>query len=263
MTGAAVFVSYDSGTKPNFSLAGGRTQSQMFWIDGGAGQNHAVGHRPGGRRPAGGHRPGGEDSQQQLRGGVRRLGRRRHHRHDEVRHQNVPTEAQRRGDFAQTFDARGSQIVIYDPAPTPGQARTPFPGNVIPQNRLDPVGLRIAALYPLPNRPGDNISGANNFGANGTSTLARDNYMVKVEHTIRGNDKITGRYLYNSDNSLQTSVFPEPAADSVSEFLRHQNYFYVGYTRTFGSALVNEVRYYSRNGGARSIELVSRGVRAG
>src|SRR4029434_7789093 len=39
LTGAAVFVAYDSGTKPNFSLAGGRTQSQMFWIDGGAGQN--------------------------------------------------------------------------------------------------------------------------------------------------------------------------------------------------------------------------------
>ena len=43
MTGAAVFVSYDSGTKPNFSLAGGRTQSQMFWIDGGAGQNMRLG----------------------------------------------------------------------------------------------------------------------------------------------------------------------------------------------------------------------------
>src|SRR5918993_308406 len=43
MTGAAVFVSYDSGAKPNFSLAGGRTQSQMFWIDGGAGQNMRLG----------------------------------------------------------------------------------------------------------------------------------------------------------------------------------------------------------------------------
>jgi len=43
MTGAAVFVAYDSGQKPNFSLAGGRTQSQMFWIDGGAGQNMRLG----------------------------------------------------------------------------------------------------------------------------------------------------------------------------------------------------------------------------
>ena len=45
MTAGAVFVTYDSGQKPNFSLAGGRTQSQMFWIDGGAGQPEAW-HRP-------------------------------------------------------------------------------------------------------------------------------------------------------------------------------------------------------------------------
>src|SRR5438874_2376879 len=43
MIGGAVFVQYDAGTKPNFSLAGGRTQSQMFWIDGGTGQNMRLG----------------------------------------------------------------------------------------------------------------------------------------------------------------------------------------------------------------------------
>ena len=43
MTGAAVFIGYDSGSKPNFSLAGSRQQSQMFWIDGGTGQNMRLG----------------------------------------------------------------------------------------------------------------------------------------------------------------------------------------------------------------------------
>ena len=44
--GAAVFVSYGNSpgnANPNFSLAGGRPQSQMFWIDGGAGQNMRMG----------------------------------------------------------------------------------------------------------------------------------------------------------------------------------------------------------------------------
>jgi hypothetical protein len=40
---AVAFVGYDSGQKPNFSLAGGRTQSQMFWIDGASGQNMRLG----------------------------------------------------------------------------------------------------------------------------------------------------------------------------------------------------------------------------
>jgi len=37
-----VFIGYD-GQKPNFSLAGSRQQSQMFWIDGGTGQNMRLG----------------------------------------------------------------------------------------------------------------------------------------------------------------------------------------------------------------------------
>jgi hypothetical protein len=40
---SAVFVGYDAGQKPNFSLAGGRTQSQMFWIDGASAQNMRLG----------------------------------------------------------------------------------------------------------------------------------------------------------------------------------------------------------------------------
>jgi hypothetical protein len=46
LTGAAVFVSYGNtpgNANPNFSLAGGRPQSQMFWIDGGSGQNMRLG----------------------------------------------------------------------------------------------------------------------------------------------------------------------------------------------------------------------------
>jgi hypothetical protein len=43
LTGAAVFVGYGNADKPNFSLAGGRPQSQMFWIDGGSGQNMRLG----------------------------------------------------------------------------------------------------------------------------------------------------------------------------------------------------------------------------
>jgi hypothetical protein len=61
----------------------------------------------------------------------------------------LPTAAQARGDFSQ------SGRVIYDPLTTrpdpnhPGQfIRDPFPGNVIPSNRLNPVGLNLARFWP-------------------------------------------------------------------------------------------------------------------
>jgi hypothetical protein len=314
MTAGAVFVAYDSGQKPNFSVAGGRTQSQMFWIDGGAGQNMRLGIGQIDVDPPvdtvqevkilsnnyaaeyGGSAGGviiatTKSGTNQLRGSLFE-----YFRHDALdahdffapvvngekqkaalrynvfggtvggpirrdktfffasyegsrretgvtRILTVPTELQRQGDFSQTLDARGNLVVIYDPATTSGNVRSSFQGNVIPQDRLDPVALRIAALYPLPNRPPDNVSGANNFSANGTAKLVRDNYMLKVEHTIAKDQKLTGRYLYNSDNQFETSVYPEAAADTVSDALRHQNYFYIGYTRTFGATLINEVRY--------------------
>src|SRR6185369_6812613 len=43
LSAATVWVNYGGEAKPNFSLAGGRVQSQMFWLDGGTGQNMRMG----------------------------------------------------------------------------------------------------------------------------------------------------------------------------------------------------------------------------
>jgi hypothetical protein len=51
----------------------------------------------------------------------------------------VPTELERAGDFSK------SGVTIIDP--TTGQ---PFPGNVIPANRFDPVGAKLVQYFPLP-----------------------------------------------------------------------------------------------------------------
>ena len=66
----------------------------------------------------------------------------------------VPTSRERAGDFSQTFNAAGQLVVIYDPLttrtdPTTGQpVRDPFPGNIIPANRFNPVAQSIAQYYP-------------------------------------------------------------------------------------------------------------------
>src|SRR5215472_10008833 len=57
----------------------------------------------------------------------------------------VPTVAQLQGDFSQTFNSAGQQVVIADPfsvhnGPAGTSIRDPFPGNRIPQDRFDSVG---------------------------------------------------------------------------------------------------------------------------
>src|SRR5262249_41623009 len=59
----------------------------------------------------------------------------------------VPTLKNRQGDFSDLRTAAGAPIVIYDP-----RTRLPFPGNVIPAARLDPVALKALQYFPLPNR---------------------------------------------------------------------------------------------------------------
>jgi len=66
----------------------------------------------------------------------------------------VPTAREKAGDFSQTFNAAGQLVVIYDPltGDANGQNRTPFPGNIIPANRLNPVTSKMLSYLPNPTR---------------------------------------------------------------------------------------------------------------
>ena len=77
----------------------------------------------------------------------------------------VPTMKMRTGDFSELLSLP-TPIVIYDPLSGPG-ARTPFPGNVIPANRLDPWAMYLMQLYPLPNAAGSLNGTAGNNAFNG------------------------------------------------------------------------------------------------
>jgi hypothetical protein len=62
-----------------------------------------------------------------------------------VSYQTFPTTLERQGDFSQTVDQSGKQIVIHDP--TTG---LPFSRNMIPSNRISPQGQELLNLFPVP-----------------------------------------------------------------------------------------------------------------
>jgi carboxypeptidase family protein/TonB-dependent receptor-like protein len=113
----------------------------------------------------------------------------------------VPTAAERLGNFSDLLKL-GSDYQIYDPATTRLEpdgrlSRQPFPGNIIPQNRLDKVGLALANLYPLPNQPGS-ADGRDNY-FNG-SIKAAENYfvhMVRIDHTWNEKHRSFVRFHYD------------------------------------------------------------------
>ncbi len=58
----------------------------------------------------------------------------------------MPTALERAGDYSQTVTTTGVLIPITDP-----QTGAPFAGNKIPAARLDPIGVAMMNLFPLPN----------------------------------------------------------------------------------------------------------------
>jgi hypothetical protein len=111
----------------------------------------------------------------------------------------VPTEAQRNGDFSALLS---QGIVIYDPLTAVRLAngrvqREPFPGNIIPANRISPIAREILKYYPLPNQAGD-AQGRNNY----ISTNARgdDFYTMnyRVDHNLTDKQRFFVRYSRNN-----------------------------------------------------------------
>jgi Carboxypeptidase regulatory-like domain len=114
---------------------------------------------------------------------------------------SVPTAAQRSGDFSQTLNASGALLTIYDPSSTvpdpssPGNyIRTAFPGNKIPQARLDPVALAIEKYFPAANQTGNPGTGLNNFIFSGGNIQHTNNFSGRGDYQLNANTQIMGRY---------------------------------------------------------------------
>ncbi len=78
----------------------------------------------------------------------------------------VPTAAELTGDFSKLL-AVDPQYQIYDPATIKPAANgrysiSPFPGNIIPANRINSIAQNIVKHYPVPNVPG-RADSTNNF----------------------------------------------------------------------------------------------------
>lgn len=156
--------------------------------------------------------------------------------------QTVPTLAQRDGDFSALRSANGNPILIYDPATTSGRDRQPFPGNRIPLNRFDPVSRAALAYWPQPNRAGS-LAGANNFTANNTSLLDRNIVVTKLDHQLRANHHLTGRYYLNDAGIENGGTFGIPESDPNANLtdVRVQSIL-AGYTAVLRPTLVNDLK---------------------
>ncbi len=171
----------------------------------------------------------------------------------------VPSPEMKAGNF--NFPGVANSNLIYDPATTRlvggNWMRDPFPGNVIPTNRFDPVAQKVLAADPwqAPSRPGTyNAAGPNgNYLANEFARTYLPDYNLRLDHQFNSDFKMYFSWTDNQYSGYQRpwNIKPDkPEYDNVGGFYapsRNQN-FSVGKTWIVSPSLVNDARvgYYRR-----------------
>ena len=112
----------------------------------------------------------------------------------------VPTAKSRNGDFSEFATCGG----IRDPL-----TGLPFPGNVIPANRIDAIGQKILKLYPLPTAdvacPGQFTS---NYSALRLNKERIDNHGIRIDYKLSAKNSLTGRFNEQPLTTLRENFFP-------------------------------------------------------
>jgi hypothetical protein len=146
---------------------------------------------------------------------------------------SVPTAGMFTGDFS------GLGTTIYDPATTvSGGAKTPFLGNRIPSNRIDPISQKLLNYYVPSNLPGV----SNNYTQMNSSPNNRDEFTLRMDFVESAKSQWSGRYSWGDENQASTGI-----SITGSKILTNYEQYLGTNTRTFSPTLVNEARFgYTR-----------------
>jgi hypothetical protein len=131
----------------------------------------------------------------------------------------VPTAAERQGNFSALL-AAGSQYQLYDPntAVQNGATitRSPFPGNIIPSNRLNPIALNYMKLYPDPNvTVGVGATGVNNFGNNATTNDDYNNQLGRIDYNMSERNRMFFDVRRTGYSQVKNNYFDNIAEGSI------------------------------------------------
>jgi hypothetical protein len=198
----------------------------------------------------------------------------------------VPTAAERTGNFSSILgptltgtDVNGNPISflkgqIYDPASTTGTynapiSRTPFPGNIIPTSRIDPVYSKLINQFPLPNQ--SILTGTqptNDYYYVTTGGIQTDQGDSRVDYRLSDKDSLFGSVSWSNTEKNQVAPYAGALDNGgwANETDINRN-AQLSYTRVWNPTLVTETRLaYTRlltahwNATAYTDELKANGI---
>ncbi|MBI4891002.1 MAG: carboxypeptidase regulatory-like domain-containing protein [Acidobacteria bacterium] len=161
----------------------------------------------------------------------------------------VPTSGWRGGNFGDYRNASGVLIPIYDPATIranpngSGQVRDQFPNNIVPQNRFDPVAVKIMNFWPAPNStPTNAFTQSNNFVDSAINRVDWTQIHAKVDHRFSDANSLFVRYTHAEHNPSGNSIFLDPTVGQDRVDDQTNRNAVVSDTHVFSPTLINNLR---------------------
>jgi Carboxypeptidase regulatory-like domain len=149
---------------------------------------------------------------------------------------NVPTNQMRSGDFSELL-AGARPVIVKDPLDG-----TPFPGNIIPTTRINPVSLKVQNGYlPAPDQGGPHDQ-ARNFGylfPYPGDVRWWDYYTGRIDHKISDKNTIHGRLSMNWGRYVRYIDYPA----LIRTRTRPNSHLTIEDTHVFSPELVNTARF--------------------
>ncbi len=166
----------------------------------------------------------------------------------------VPIADFRNGDFSKAVTNAGQMILIYDPSTLTQSAngtrtRTPFPGNLIPKERWDPVATAALTYYPSPNRSGL----TQNYVNNTSDRLNQDKWSARIDHMIGSNNRLYGRYSHQKSDREVPRIWPGDGAYGARTIYDSYINGLINYTRIFSPTTSGEIQIGGSRGHANQL----------
>ena len=148
---------------------------------------------------------------------------------------SVPSAAFRSGDFS------ASPILVYQPG-----TNTPFPGNRIPANRIDPAAAKILGVLPTPNSPGtpDPTNGrvTNNLVEVGSTKPGSNAITTRIDENISDRARLFGTFTHFNSQSPTQPIIPGPLENTTGPSATTGYQGTLGYTHTWTPTFFTEAR---------------------
>ncbi|WP_321472100.1 TonB-dependent receptor domain-containing protein [uncultured Paludibaculum sp.] len=170
---------------------------------------------------------------------------------------SYPEQEMRNGDFSKLKNAAGNPITIYDPLnytldANSNPIRTPFAGNIIPADRINPVAKAVTGYMPLPNtatRAGFAYSTNNHLLPNYVNHDKFYNLILKFDFNFGDKNRAFFRHASNdrTEDRAVNGLDNVPGTDGQQPFQRINDAYVADWVSTLTPTLILNVRgSYSR-----------------